>query len=138
MKFRFCGDIDSFTKKYSEARDKFNKEHPSKSFPLVVYLRGGRLEVGIEKGQNGGSYWFNAPIVERNGYLELEAEIEADKDMRMRWYDWIGFSLLFIIVCIPMLIACLVTKSSPFGTKKKRIARLRSYMCEYLGCEEIV
>lgn len=138
MKFRFHGSIEDFTRKYSDARDEFNKNNPSRHFPLVVYLRAGKLEVGVEKGENGGSYWFCSPITVNDDFLEFEGEIKPDKDMKMRWYDWIGFGLLFIITCIPMAIACLITKSTPFGTKKKRIKRLRSYMCEYLGCEEII
>lgn len=136
MKFRFQGTIDELTKKYSEARDRFNKDNPSKNFGLVAYLRAGSIEIGIEKGQNGGCYWFNAPIVEKDGYIELEGDILPDRDMKMRWYDWISVSLIFIITFIPMLFACIFTKSTPFGTKKKREMRLRKYMCEYLDCEE--
>ena len=31
-------------------------ENPSKSFPLVVYLRAGSIEIGVEKGKYGGAY----------------------------------------------------------------------------------
>ncbi len=136
MKFRFRGNVEDFTKKYSEAKDKFNKNNPSRHSPLVVYLRGGKIEVGVETSQNC-NYRYIAPITVYDDYLEFDGEISPDKDMKMRWYDWLGFSIIFIITCIPMAIACLITKSSPFGTKKKRIQRLRSYMCEYLGCEEL-
>lgn len=135
MKFKFKGTIDDFVKKYSEARDSYNREHPNKSFALSAYLRGGKIEIGVEKGKNGGGYWFIAPIVEDNGYIELEGDIFADADMRMRWYDWISFAFIFIITLIPMLIACVFTKSTPFSSKKKREARLKSYLCDYMGCE---
>lgn len=137
MKFRFNGSLDEFVKKYSEARDTFNKENRIRGFELVVYLRAGKIEIGIEKGKDGGSYWFCAPIVEGDGYIELEGEIKPDCDMRMRWYEWIGFGVVFAIVIIPLLIACLFTKSSPFSTKKSREKRLTTYMCKYLGCEKL-
>ena len=137
MKFRFNGSLDEFIKKYSEARDRFNKENPNKSFQLVVYLRGGSIEIGVEKGKAGAGYWFNSPIVEKDGCLELEGDILPDADTIMRWYEWIGFGIVFAIVCIPLLFACLFTKSTPFSSNKKREKRLRLYLCDYLGCEEI-
>lgn len=137
MKFRFNGSLDDFIKNYSVAKERFNKDHPNKSFELVVYLRGGRIEIGVEKGKNGGCWWFNAPVVERDGYIELDGEISPDRDMKMRWYEWIGFGLLCVVLCVPMLLASLFTKSSPFSSKKQREDRLRAYLCEYLGCEEI-
>lgn len=137
MKFRFNGTLDEFVKKYSEARDLFNKENPSKHFTLVAYLRAGNIEIGVEKGKNGGAYWFKSPVVEKDGYIELEGDILPDKDMKMRWYDWIVFSLVFILTCIPMLFACIFTKSTPFSTKRKREKRLQTYLCDYLGCTQI-
>lgn len=135
MKFVFRGTIDEFVEKYSVARDNFNKENPSKSFALVAYLRAGYIEIGIEKGTTGGAYWFKAPVMEKDGCITLEGDILPDSDMRMRWYDWILFGLISVVTCIPMLLACIFTKSTPFGTKKKREARLTSYLCDYLGCE---
>ena len=136
MKFKFNGTIDDLKLKYSDARDKFNKTQKKSSLAISVFLRGNMLEVCVERAQSG-NYFFTAPIVERDGYLELEADIIPDRDMKMRWYDWVCFSLVFVVTLIPMLIACAFTKSSPFGTKKKRTQRLRSYMCEYLECEEL-
>ena len=137
MKFKFHGNTEDLTKRYKEARDAFNKENRSRSSALIAYLKKDSLEIGVDNTRGGIGYWFCPSIVEHDGYIELEGDIKPDKDARMRWYDWLGFSVLLIIACVPILVACLVTKSTPFGTKKKRIKRLRSYMCKYLGCEEI-
>lgn len=137
MKFRYNGTLDDFVKNYSDAKDRFNKENPSKHFSLVTYIRAGKIEIGVEKGKNGGSYWFISPLTEKDGYIELEGDIVPDADMKMRWYDWIIFGLVFVITLIPMLFACIFTRSTPFSSKKKRAKRLRTYLCKYLGCEEI-
>ncbi len=136
MKFRFKGSIEDLTRSYADAKNDFNAKNPSKSSPLSVRLHDDKIEIDTETGASG-VYRFVAPLDIHEDYIDLEGEIVADRDMRMRWYDWIGLSIVFVITCIPMLIACLITKSSPFGTKKKREARLRSYMCEYLNCEII-
>lgn len=137
MKFRYNGTLDEFIKEYSVKRDKFNKENRVRGFELVVYLRAGFIEIGVENGKNGVGYWFKAPVVERDGYVELEGEILPDGDARMRWYEWGLLGLLCVILCIPLLLACLFTKSFPFSTQRGRENRLRAYLCEYLGCEEI-
>ena len=137
MKFRFKGTIDDFIKNYSIQRDKFNRENRTRGFELVVYLRAGFIEIGVEKGKNGAGYWYKSPIVERNGYIELDGEILPDSDTKMRWYEWIIFVLILVVIAIPLLFACIFTKSLPFSTAKKRKKRLCAYLCDYLGCEEI-
>lgn len=135
MKFRFKGTIDEFVKKYSEARDSFNEENRTRGFELLVYLRGGFIEIAVEKGKNGIGYWFKAPVVEKDGYVELDGEILPDSDAKMRWYEWILLGLLVTALCVPLFLACIFTKSLPFSTKKKRKKRLCAYLCDYLGCE---
>lgn len=138
MKFKFNGSLDEFIKKYSEATKLFNKENKALGFELVVYLRAGKIEIGVDRGKDGfGGYWFISPVVEKDGDIEFESEIKPDRDMRMKWFDWVEFVFLSFLLAIPMLIACIFTKSLPFSTKKSREKRLTTYMCKYLGCEKI-